>query len=100
MGRTLEALLEQEKPEVVAIAKEKAASILLGLRLAELRKQAKFTQSELASALGVRQPTIASMEREGQDILLSSLKKYVEAMGGKLSLDVEMPDGRHMGFNL
>lgn len=100
MGRTLEALLEQEKPEVVAIAKEKAASILLGLRLAELRKQAKFTQSELASALGVRQPTIASMEREGQDILLSSLKKYVEAMGGKLSLDVEMPDGRDMGFNL
>lgn len=100
MGRTLEELLEQEKPEVVALAKEKAAGLLLGIRLAELRKQAKFTQSEIAEVLGVKQPTVASMEREGQDILLSSLKKYVEAMGGKLSLDVEMPDGRHLGFNI
>lgn len=100
MGRTLEQLLEQEKPEVVAKAKEKAASMLLGIRLAELRKQAKFTQAEIAEVLGVRQPTVASMEREGQDVLLSSLKKYVEAMGGKLSMNVEMPDGRHLGFNL
>ena len=100
MGRTLEELLEQEKPEIVAMAKEKAASMLLGIRLAELRKQAKFTQTEIAAALGVKQPTVASMEREGQDILLSSLRKYVEAMGGKLSLNVELSDGRHLGFNL
>jgi transcriptional regulator with XRE-family HTH domain len=100
MGRTLEELLAQEKPEVVAMAKEKAASMLLGIRLAELRKQAKFTQTEIAEALGVKQPTVASMEREGQDILLSRLKKYVEAMGGKLSLNVELSDGRHLGFNL
>jgi transcriptional regulator with XRE-family HTH domain len=100
MGSTLEELLGREKPEVVAMAKEKAASLLLGIRLAELRKQARFTQTEIAGVLGIKQPTVASMERDGQDIFLSSLKKYVEAMGGKLSLDVELPDGRHFGFNL
>ncbi|HFX6219073.1 TPA: transcriptional regulator, partial [Acinetobacter baumannii] len=27
-------------------------------------------------------------------------KKYVEAMGGKLRIDVELPTGKHIGFNL
>lgn len=100
MGRTLEEILEQEKPEVVADAKEKAGDILLNIHLADLRKKAELTQSEMAGVLGVKQPTVAGMEKEGQDIRLSSLKRYVEAMGGKISLNVEMPNGQHFGVNL
>ncbi|MFH4312633.1 transcriptional regulator, partial [Acinetobacter baumannii] len=29
-----------------------------------------------------------------------TMKKYVEAMGGKLRIDVELPTGKHIGFNL
>jgi hypothetical protein len=50
--------------------------------------------------MGVKQPTIAGMEKNGQDIKLSSLKKYIEATGGKLNIDIEMADGSHFGFSV
>ena len=55
---------------------------------------------QVAAAMGVKQPTVAGMEKLGQDIKLSSLKKYIEATGGKLRLEVEMPDGSHFGFSV
>jgi len=53
---------------------------------------------EMAGALGIKQPTVASMEKPGRDLKLSSLKRYIEATGGKLRLDIELPDGTHYGF--
>lgn len=50
--------------------------------------------------LGIKQPTVAGMEKPGRDLKLSTLKRYVEAAGGKLRLDVELPDGSHYGFVL
>ena len=57
-----------------------------------------LTQGEIAASLGVRQPTVSEMEKPGRDLKLSSIKRYVEASGGKLRLDVELPDGTHYGF--
>ena len=59
--------------------------------LQELRKAKKFTQAQLAEVLNIRQATIAQMEKRS-DLMLSTLRSYVEAMGGKLSLVVEFPD--------
>ncbi|UDV04278.1 hypothetical protein J8N69_05875 [Marinomonas profundi] len=50
--------------------------------------------------LAIKQPTIAGMERKGRDVKLLTLKRYVEGAGGKLTVDVELPDGSHYGFNL
>lgn len=100
MGRTLEQLLADEKPEVVADAQAMATDILLNIHLAELREKVQKTQVEMAQVLGIRQPTVASMEKQGRDLKLSTLKRYVEAAGGKLRLDVELPDGSHFGFAL
>lgn len=100
MGRTLEKLIADEKPEVVADAQAMAMEILLNIHLAELREKVQKTQVEMAQALGIRQPTVASMEKRGRDLKLSTLKRYVEAAGGKLRLDVELPDGSHYGFAL
>ena len=98
MGKTLEEILAVEKPEVVAKAQEKADEILFNIHLSELRERVNKTQVDLAQALGVKQPTVAGMERPGRDLKLSSLKRYIEATGGKLRLDVELPDGTHYGF--
>lgn len=76
MALTLEQLLANEKTEVVARAQEKAAEMLLGIHLAQLRERAQKTQGELAQSLGVRQPTVAGMEKPGHDLKLSSLKRY------------------------
>ena len=100
MGRTLEQLIANEKPEVVASAQAIATDILLNIHLAELREKVQKTQVEMAQALGIRQPTVAVMEKAGRDLKLSSLKRYVEAAGGKLRLDVELPDGSHYEFVL
>ncbi len=100
MARTLQEILATEKPEVVEKAKELASEMLLNIHLAELREKAKLTQKELAGAMGVKQPTISDMEKVGQDIKLSTLKKYIEAIGGKLNIDVEMSDGSHFGFSV
>lgn len=100
MGRTLTQILAQENPDVVANAEAQAADILLNIHLAELREKVRKTQNDMAQALGVKQPTVAGMEKPGRDIKLSSLKRYVEAAGGKLRLDIELPDGSHYGFSL
>jgi len=95
MGRTLEQLIADEKTEVVNEAKAMATDILLNIHLAELREKVQKTQVEMAHILGLRQPTIAGMEKPGRDVKLSTLKRYVEATGGKLHLDIELPDGSH-----
>lgn len=100
MARTLEQLLTVEKPEVVKNAKEKAGEILLNIHLAELREIVKKTQVDVATVLGIKQPTVAEMEKKGRDLKLSSLKRYIEATGGKLRLDIELPDGTHYGFSV
>ena len=98
MARKLEDLLAREKPEVVTAAEAKADDMLLEIRLAEIRQLAEKTQAEVAGAMGVKQPTVAGLEKVGQDMRLSSLKRYVEALGGRVRLDIELTDGSHHGF--
>ncbi len=100
MSRTLEQLVESENSNIVERAKAKADAILLDIHLSEVRAKMEKTQNDIASALGVSQPTIAGMEKPGRDIKLSSLKRYVEAGGGKVSIDVCLPSGEHCRFSL
>ena len=68
------------------------------LTLQQLRKAKALTQAQLAETLGIRQATIAKMEKRS-DLMISTLRSYVEAMGGRLNLIVEFP-GRlpvHLG---
>ena len=53
--------------------------------LKDLRQAVERTQEELAARLGVGQDTVSRIERRS-DILLSTLRRYVEAMGGELEL--------------
>jgi transcriptional regulator with XRE-family HTH domain len=100
MARTLDKLISDQKPEIVKNARKKADDMVLGIHLAQLRERMKVTQEDMAKMLGVKQPTIAGMERKGRDVKLSTLKRYVEGAGGKLTVDIELPDGSHYGFNL
>ena len=100
MARNLEQILATEHPDVVVKARAKADEMLLKLHLAELREHVRKTQTDFAEALGVKQPTVASMEKPGRDLKLSSLKRYIEAAGGKLRLDIELPDGTNYGFSV
>ncbi|MFV0548371.1 MAG: helix-turn-helix domain-containing protein [Limnobaculum xujianqingii] len=100
MARTLDQMLSTENADVVAIAQKKATDILLNIHLAELRERMNLTQGDIAASLGIKQPTVSDMEKPGRDLKLSSLKRYVEASGGKLCLDIELPDGTHYRFSV
>jgi DNA-binding XRE family transcriptional regulator len=61
------------------------------MTLQELRRARKLTQVRIAKELGISQDGISKLEKRS-DLLLSTLRKTVEAMGGTLSLVAEFPD--------
>jgi DNA-binding XRE family transcriptional regulator len=61
------------------------------MTLRELRKARKLTQVRMAKKLGITQDSVSRLEQRS-DLLLSTLRKTVEAMGGNLSLVAEFPD--------
>lgn len=58
--------------------------------LGELRRAAGKAQAEIASALNIKQPSVSKIEKQA-DMYLSTLKSYVEAIGGQLDLIVRLP---------
>ena len=68
-----------------------AALIAEEMTLQELRRARKLTQIRLAKALGISQDGVSRLEKRS-DLLLSTLRKSVEAMGGNLSLVAQFPD--------
>jgi transcriptional regulator with XRE-family HTH domain len=70
----------------------RAASLIAEeMTLQELRQARKLTQVRMAKVLGITQDGVSRIEKRS-DLLLSTLRKTVEAMGGNLSLVAEFPD--------
>ncbi len=88
MARNLEQVLAKLPAKRRAKVERRAAELAT---LKDLRLAVRQTQEELASSLGVGQDTISRLERRS-DMLLSTLKRYVEAMGGTLDLVARFPN--------
>ena len=88
MPRNLEQVLAKLPAKRRAKVKRRAAELAT---LKDLRHAVLRTQEELATALGVGQDTISRLEQRS-DMLLSTLKRYVEAMGGTLDLVARFPN--------
>ena len=69
-----------------------AKKTLAEMPLHELRAARQMTQEHLAQILGVNQAAISKMERRA-DMYISTLAKFIEAMGGKLEVRAAFPDG-------
>ena len=78
--------IQRKKLEVRA-----AEMIAEEMTLRELRKARKLTQVRLARRLGITQDGVSRLEKRS-DLLLSTLRETVEAMGGNLSLVAQFPD--------
>ncbi len=65
------------------------------LSLAELRRARLMTQDQLAADLHINQASIAKLERR-TDMYLSTLRRFVEAMGGELEIVARFPDQPHV----
>lgn len=69
-----------------------AQRLLREMPLHELRLALNLTQEELASVLQVNQAAISKMERR-TDMYISTLARFIEAMGGTLEVRAQFPDG-------
>src|SRR5713101_6146580 len=61
------------------------------MTLQELRRARMITQQKIAKSLNIGQEGVSKIERRS-DLLISTLRRTVEAMGGRLSLVAEFPD--------
>lgn len=61
------------------------------MTLRELRQAHKRTQERIAETLGIGQEGVSRLEKRS-DLLLSTLRSYIEAMGGSLSIIAKFPD--------
>jgi DNA-binding XRE family transcriptional regulator len=72
------------------IAARAAALIAEEKSLQELRQAHKLTQKGLATVLGVGQDSVSRLEQR-KDLRISTLRSYVQALGGRLVIVAEFP---------
>lgn len=100
MTKTLQELLAERSLDSQARIQQLAEQLFLENQLYRIREELEISQKELAQTMGIKQPSLSAIENRGNDLKISTMKKYVEAMGGKLRIDVELPTGKHIGFTV
>lgn len=98
--RTLDDVIAARSPDSQARIKEMSDEMILEVGLQMMREELQLSQKYVAEIMGVSQPAITQLEQRGNDLKLATLKRYIEAMGGKLSLDVELPTGKRIAFHI
>ena len=97
---TLKELMAQQSAESQERIAAKVEVMRRIVALNQLREELNISQTELAAAMGVKQPTVAKIEQPGNDPRLSTLKRYVSALGGEMSIDVTLPNGKRIEFQI
>ena len=79
---------------------ERRADLLVReeMSLRELRRALKLSQEELAQVLNVGQSSVAKMERR-TDAFISTVRRFVEAMGGQLDIVARFPDSEPVSIS-
>jgi ribosome-binding protein aMBF1 (putative translation factor) len=77
---------KKDNPEFVKEFEKGYESFKIGVLLRQARKEAGITQEELARKLKTKKSAISRIENHSEDIRLSTLKRYVEALGRNLQV--------------
>jgi transcriptional regulator with XRE-family HTH domain len=92
MARTLDEVISTLPPDQQRDIEARAEQLIEeAMTLRDLRKAHELTQTRMAEALHISQDGVSRIEKRS-DFLLSTLRSYVEAMGGKLRLIAEFPN--------
>jgi predicted transcriptional regulator len=91
MARHFRELEAKVSPEARERAATKAREWIAAMPLQQLRNAREMTQTRLAEVLEMDQGNISKLEKR-TDMYLSTLRSYVEAMGGTLEIRAVFPD--------
>jgi DNA-binding transcriptional regulator YiaG len=92
MAKKFQTLRNKMTPE----QREKSAALtqklLSEMPIHELRHALALSQEQLAEALDINQAAVSKLEHR-TDMLISTLRRYIEAMGGELEVRANFPEG-------
>ena len=92
MSRNVNDLINKLSPARRKKVEARAAQLIAEeMTLQQLRHARKLTQEKIAKSLHIGQEGVSKLEKRS-DLLISTLRSYVEAMGGNLSLVAEFPN--------
>ena len=91
MAKSFNTLREKMSPERRARNEARAEQMIGEIALQELRQSLNLTQEQVAEMMQLNQAAVSRMERQG-DMYISTLQKFVEALGGKLKIVASFPD--------
>jgi DNA-binding XRE family transcriptional regulator len=92
MAKRFKDLRARMPVEGQARAHARARQMLAELPLQELRQARQMSQEKLADILGGKQASVSKLEHR-TDMYVSTLRSYIEAMGGELEIVARFPDG-------
>ena len=90
MARKFSTLEARMSPRAKELSEKLYRQHRAEMALAELREALDLTQAELAASLNVSQEAVSRLERR-PDMLISTLRHVVEALGGKLEIRAVLP---------
>ena len=85
MAKSFSALKNKMSLTAQKVVEEKTSQLLKDVLLYEIREQLHMTQEEMATKLNTKQANVSRTERR-RNMKLSTLKRYIEAMGGELDI--------------
>lgn len=92
MAKSFRTLRNKMSDEAQAKSEAKARAMMKAMPLAELRRARKLSQEQIALILHVKQASVSKLERR-TDMYISTLRGFVEAMGGDLDITARFPEG-------
>jgi transcriptional regulator len=92
MAKSFNLLRKKMSSEAQKAAEAKTQEMLKEMPLQELRQAHQLSQESLAKILSTKQANVSRMERR-TDMYISTLRSYIEAMGGTLEIIAKFPDG-------
>ncbi len=92
MAKKFRDLVAQMPEERQARIAAKTRQLIDEMPLQELRRALDLTQQQVAASLGINQVAVSKMEGQ-TDMYVSTLRRFVEAMGGELRIVARFPEG-------
>ena len=92
MAKSFKNLVGKMSPESKRRIKERRDELLREVALQELRQARRLTQQQIAETLEINQASVSKMESQS-DMYVSTLRRFLEAMGGQLRIVASFPDG-------
>jgi len=92
MAKSFKNLVDRMSPESKRRIAKRRDELLREVALQELRQARRLTQQQIAETLDINQASVSKMESQS-DMYVSTLRRFLEAMGGQLQIVARFPDG-------